>query len=297
MPLRRITFSGRLLLNSSGENIEDTEAVWRTVLKGFAAVALDIVIALGIAVAAFLIFMGVMVAPYERGFYCYQIAEFNLPFVPNTVSTTHLLICTLASPFFVILLAEAIFFRAAKGHNRLRKYFSSATYTYLEYLATFTLATFLMEAFKCAFARLRPHYFAVCKPDWSKIDCSNENNYIEDAHCLGTDAHRIRVGRQSFPSGHTAAAVHLVTFLYFYLTGMVNASNIPLLRSLRLVTLLLAVLWTLTVMVTRVTDNWHHPADVLGGVLLGFSCVYLPKLRQGPISVYQRRLLENPHSL
>lgn len=38
-------------------------------------------------------------------------------------------------------------------------------------------------------------------------------------NCLGTNIHRIRVGRQSFPSGHTSAAVLLFSFLYFYLKG------------------------------------------------------------------------------
>lgn len=36
---------------------------------------------------------------------------------------------------------------------------------------------------------------------------------------METNMHRIHVGRQSFPSGHTSAAVLLFTFLYFYLKG------------------------------------------------------------------------------
>uniref|UniRef100_A0A914S6N5 Phosphatidic acid phosphatase type 2/haloperoxidase domain-containing protein n=1 Tax=Parascaris equorum TaxID=6256 RepID=A0A914S6N5_PAREQ len=116
-----------------------------------------------------------------------------------------------------------------------------------------------------------------------------------NAHCLSTDEHRIRVGRQSFPSGHSAAAVLLLTFIYVYLTGLVKASNIPTLRYLRRILLVLVGVWTLIVLITRVTDYWHHPTDVLGGIVLGFSCIYFPFGRRSISKVYQTRFIEDPH--
>ncbi|VDN88367.1 unnamed protein product [Brugia pahangi] len=75
------------------------------------------------------------------------------------------------------------------------------------------------QVLKCAFARLRPHYLSVCQPNWKEINCTDPNAYIESVNCLGTNMHRIRIGRQSFPSGHTSAAVLLFLFFYFYLKG------------------------------------------------------------------------------
>uniref|UniRef100_A0A915AN79 Phosphatidic acid phosphatase type 2/haloperoxidase domain-containing protein n=1 Tax=Parascaris univalens TaxID=6257 RepID=A0A915AN79_PARUN len=291
MPLRRVTLSGRLAEYES----EEPERIAVVLVKGIAAVLFDIAVALGIATIAFLLFMAKLVAPYERGFYCYEVESLSNPFYPGTITTRHLLWVSLGLPLLCVLFVEAIFFRSAKGSNRLRKYFSSVTYVFLEYIVAYTLATFIMESVKCCFARLRPHYISVCKPDWSRIDCSDPNKFIENAHCLSTDEHRIRVGRQSFPSGHSAAAVLLLTFIYVYLTGLVKASNIPTLRYLRRILLVLVGVWTLIVLITRVTDYWHHPTDVLGGIVLGFSCIYFPFGRRSISKVYQTRFIEDPH--
>jgi hypothetical protein len=43
----------------------------------------------------------------------------------------------------------------------------------------------------------------------------------------------------------------------------------------RLVATLLPVLGACGVGVTRVSDNWHHPSDVLAGLLLGFGLSWL----------------------
>uniref|UniRef100_A0A0R3QCV3 AcidPPc domain-containing protein n=1 Tax=Brugia timori TaxID=42155 RepID=A0A0R3QCV3_9BILA len=133
-----------------------------------------------------------------------------------------LLAVSIASPLFIILLVEAVVFVISDGRNKLRKYFHFTTSIYLMYIVSFVIATFIMEVLKCAFARLRPHYLSVCQPNWKEINCTDPNAYIESkcVNCLGTNMHRIRIGRQSFPSGHTSAAVLLFLFFYFYLKGM-----------------------------------------------------------------------------
>ncbi|KAM3718421.1 Phospholipid phosphatase [Dirofilaria immitis] len=199
----------------------------------------------------------------------------NNPFRPNTISTKHLLAVSIASPFFVIGLVEAIVFMISKGQNKLRKYFHFTTSIYLIYIAAFVIATFMMEVLKCTFARLRPHFLSVCEPNWNEINCADPNTYIERINCMGTNMHRIRVGRQSFPSGHTSAAVLLFTFFYFYLKGVVNATRNKLLGIIRFLILFICGIWTVVVMITRITDNWHYPTDVLGGIILAISCAYI----------------------
>ena len=46
--------------------------------------------------------------------------------------------------------------------------------------------------------RLRPHFFDVCKPDWSKINCTNSYGqpvFITGDVCTGTDYKKLREAR------------------------------------------------------------------------------------------------------
>ncbi|CAG9536287.1 unnamed protein product [Cercopithifilaria johnstoni] len=289
MSLRRLTLSGQFAQNE-GKVEESTTIV---IAKGLLAIAVDVGIALAVAFFALNMFIGKLFEPYERGFYCYEVPYINNPFRPNTISTKHLLAVSIASPFLVIVLVEAVVFMISKGENKLRKYFHFTTSIYLIYLASFVISAFIMEVLKCTFARLRPHYLSVCQPNWEQINCNDPNTYIENANCLGTNMHRIRVGRQSFPSGHTSAAVLFFLFLYFYLKGIVNATRSKLLRIIRFMVLLISGAWTVLVMTTRVTDNWHYPTDVLGGIILALSCAYIFVPKTHSSLVYQNRLLQN----
>ncbi|VDN02355.1 unnamed protein product [Thelazia callipaeda] len=273
MLLRRVTLSGQFSQLTS-DSVHSTRFV---VVSGLVAMAVDILVSSSLAL--FLIYACIyrkLVSPYERGFYCYEVPYLSNPFLPNTVSSTQLLVVSFISPFFVIALAEGILFLISQGENKLRKYFHSTTSIYIKYITSFTVATFIMETLKCMFARLRPHYLSVCKPNWEQINCTDPNTYIKSVNCMSTDMHRIHIGRQSFPSGHSTAAVLLFTFLFFYLKGIVNATGNKWLHLVRVTVLVVIGGWMFMVMTTRVTDHWHHPTDVLGGVLLGFMCAYIP---------------------
>lgn len=60
--------------------------------------------------------------------------------------------------------------------------------------------------------------------------------------------------------------------------------------------LLISGLWAVVVMVTRITDNWHYPTDVLGGIILALSCSYIFIWKTHSSLVYQNRLLESMHN-
>ena len=47
---------------------------------------------------------------------------------------------------------------------------------------------------KYSIGRLRPHFIDVCKPDFTKINCSN-HAYVEDFVCQGDDEHAIKEAR------------------------------------------------------------------------------------------------------
>ena len=110
--LRRVTFSGRFLQRE----VDVNEEHWKTVVRGLLFGALDIVIFLGTGIAVFYMFAGYAVRPRVQGFYCND-TSIRQPLLPNTVSTGHLLFVSLASPLFIIAVAEALLFRAGEGEN------------------------------------------------------------------------------------------------------------------------------------------------------------------------------------
>ncbi|KAL0182092.1 hypothetical protein M9458_021467, partial [Cirrhinus mrigala] len=44
----------------------------------------------------------------------------------------------------------------------------------------------LTDIAKYSIGRLRPHFLAVCKPDWTKINCTG-GAYIEQDFCTGKE--------------------------------------------------------------------------------------------------------------
>lgn len=50
----------------------------------------------------------------------------------------------------------------------------------------------LTDIAKYSVGRLRPHFVAICNPDWRQVNCSL--GYIENFHCLG-DKVKVNEGR------------------------------------------------------------------------------------------------------
>ncbi|CAJ0572848.1 unnamed protein product, partial [Mesorhabditis spiculigera] len=270
---------------------------WRTVGRGLGLGLLDVAIVISLGISIFYLFAGYAVRPYERGFYCND-TSIRGPFLHNTVTTRHLLLITLVAPVLGIGLFESLFYRNSNGANRLAKLYRSISLEYCEYLLAYTVCTIFMEFFKCYFGRLRPHFLSACDPDWSRMDCSTDPSaYIPQIYCKATE-HRVRVSRTSFPSGHSSAA----SFVFFYFvvytrrlsTALPTATSI---RTARTILLPVLALWWMTVLVTRVTDSWHFPTDVIGGLALGAISIYIPfNLLQDPRPrrVFEKRQLDAP---
>jgi len=287
MPLKRVTFSGRLFRDE-----EDERSFRSTFFRGSCLMGIDIAIALAVAILVFVTFSGYIIRPVEYGFYCND-TNISNPLKPNTISTTHLLIMTLAVPFGIIFVMEALLFREAETKNKTGKFFVSVTTRYLEYVIAYTAMTLMLDFMKCGVGRLRPHFLDVCQPDWSRINCSTGDDavYIEEAHCTAT-ARKVRTARTSFPSGHTTAAVFATMFIYYYTTGIVRAycSSVWLNRA-RNFFLGFFVVWSFVCAITRVTDYWHYPTDVLGGAIFGALGVLIPFSRINVDNVLSSRMI------
>ena len=130
------------------------------------------------------------------------------------------------------------------------------------------------------FCILRPNFFALCNPDWSSIDCGNMTHpiFIEDYTCQGPQNHgessalfvapwESKNVHMSFVSGHSSMAWQSATFCVLYIQArnpFKNSTNRSILITplFQLVIIILAYFTSLT----RVTDYWHHPGDVIGEI-------------------------------
>ena len=89
---------------------------------------------------------------------------------------------------------------------------------YVCFLVGAAVTVVLTNVGKYTVGRLRPHFLAVCKPDFSKLNCTTgvEKNFITNYECTG-DEDLIKEARLSFPSGHSSFAGILFHSFFHYL--------------------------------------------------------------------------------
>ncbi len=231
---------------------------------------------------SYLLFAGI-IPTNERGFYCND-SSIGHPYRPMTVSVSLLLAVCIGVPIFTIDVIELLILwkyspqisaRDPKMCSRkVRRYFSNTTSLISEYLLGFVVVIALMEIVKAAGGRLRPHFLTVCQPNWTGTECElNPGAYVVNAHCTTTDDDRLLQARHSFPSGHSGIATYSWLFLFVYvrhvLSSMVLFDAHSKWSFFRNVLVTVYGVWALTCCVTRVTDFWHHPSDVIAGAGIG----------------------------
>ncbi|KAH9066693.1 lipid phosphate phosphatase 1 [Lactarius vividus] len=127
------------------------------------------------------------------------------------------------------------------------------------------LSLLTTEALKNRVGRLRPDFLARCQWDASQHICTGKIDDIVD-------------GRKSFPSGHSSTAFVGMTFTALFLAGKTaalcfNVSPFPgtLLNSrlARLVLVLMPLVFSTWVAITRVEDYRHHKEDAIVGSVIG----------------------------
>jgi membrane-associated phospholipid phosphatase len=142
--------------------------------------------------------------------------------------------------------------------------------------------SFFTEFIKRYVGYFRPNFYQMCE-----FDMENGNN-----ECLVDE----QDGRKSFPSGHASLSFCGMLCLGLYLTGKVGlfhqwqphrlrsflSGNIStsLATPIRKKFLALACLGVPLMLATfvaasRVHDNYHHPADVITGAVIGSSCAWI----------------------
>ncbi|XP_070562983.1 phospholipid phosphatase 1-like [Ptychodera flava] len=216
---------------------------------------------------------------YERGFFCSD-ESLKYPYKDSTVTSLMLYSFSLGLPVLFMIVVEATIcvhrktrqleYLAQKSFNRCCCDVPINPYLFRTYkiigMFLFGAAVTLdiTDMTKNVIGRLRPHFFDVCQPDFSKINCSV--GYITDFTCLGSDVDSINEARRSFVSGHSSFSAYCMIYLVLYLQGRMQWKGIRLLKPfLQFIALLLTIFCCLT----RISDHKHHWSDVLAGFILG----------------------------
>ncbi|XP_054843171.1 phospholipid phosphatase 1 isoform X2 [Eublepharis macularius] len=204
-------------------------------------------------------------APFKRGVFCSD-ESILYPYKEDTISYQLLAGIIVPLDIIVIIVGEAL----SVYYNRLH----SNSFVRNNYIATIykAIGTFLFGAAvsqsltdiaKYSIGRLRPHFVAICNPDWRQINCTS--GYVENFHCLG-DKVKVNEGRLSFYSGHSSFSMYCMLFLALYLQARMRGDWARLLRPTIQFGLVAASVY---VGLSRVSDYKHHWSDVLTGLIQG----------------------------
>nr|XP_020507174.1 phospholipid phosphatase 1 isoform X2 [Labrus bergylta] len=231
--------------------------------RGIPFVLLDVVCL--VLVGLPFIILTVQHSPYRRGFFCND-DSIKYPYKEDTIS--HQLLGGVMIPVTILTMVIGecllVYLKRIKSKSSFGSYLSSVYKAVGTFLFGAAMSQSLTDIAKYSIGRLRPHFLDVCKPDWTKINCSS-GAYIEDFTCTG-DATMVNEGRLSFYSGHSSFSMYCMLFLALYLQARLRADWARLLRPTIQFFLIAATVYT---GLSRVSDYKHHWSDVLAGLLQG----------------------------
>ena len=179
-------------------------------------------------------------------------------------------------------------------------------YRHFGYFSLGALTTLLFtELAKYTVGRLRPHYLTLCDPELTEELCKDQwgyNKFVtesEDVICRNMTEEKekkLHEARLSFLSGHSSFSFYCGMFLIIYLQARLNnmpyientsiricyRSNIKgslyiifhnnsfrVLKVMRPFLQFAMIILSFWVSLTRISDYFHHPMDVVTGALVG----------------------------
>ncbi|XP_075382651.1 phospholipid phosphatase 1 isoform X1 [Mycteria americana] len=203
--------------------------------------------------------------PFQRGVFCSD-ESIRYPYKEDTIS--YKLLAGIIIPFsiIVIILGESlsVFYNHLHSNSFVRNNYIATIYKAIgTFIFGAAASQSLTDIAKYSIGRLRPHFLAVCQPDWTRINCSL--GYIENFSCQGDKA-KINEGRLSFYSGHSSFSMYCMLFLALYLQARMKGDWARLVRPTLQFGLIAASIY---VGLSRVSDYKHHWSDVLTGLIQG----------------------------
>ncbi|XP_055345757.1 phospholipid phosphatase 2-like [Paramacrobiotus metropolitanus] len=252
---------------------------WRSI------VSLRNAIELGSIIAACVPFIVVRyMGGYKRGFFCND-PDIQLPYKDDTVPFSILAMTGVLVPVLVVFCGEFFRFTLSKSpYNdyetryellglKIPPFLSSAIRINALYAYGALICVSITDITKYAVGRLRPHFISVCDPDFSRIIGYPGNcTYVEEPYCRAASStdpviiSRFADSRLSFLSGHSSFSFYCAFFVIFYLETRLKWMSMRFFKAfLQFAVFLAALLCSMS----RVSDNKHHPTDVMAGSALG----------------------------
>ncbi|XP_018517895.1 phospholipid phosphatase 1 isoform X2 [Lates calcarifer] len=204
-------------------------------------------------------------SPFRRGFFCND-DSIKYPLKEDTISYQLLGGVMIPVTVLTMIFGECllVYLNRIKSKSSFGSYLACVYKAIGTFLFGAAMSQSLTDIAKYSIGRLRPHFLDVCKPDWTKINCSL-GDYIEDFKCSG-DPTMVNEGRLSFYSGHSSFSMYCMLFLALYLQARLQVEWARLLRPTIQFFLIAASVFT---GLSRVSDYKHHWSDVLTGLLQG----------------------------
>ncbi|KAH6958680.1 phosphatidic acid phosphatase type 2/haloperoxidase [Fusarium avenaceum] len=152
--------------------------------------------------------------------------------------------------------------------------------TYLSFLISIVLTSFITDIIKNAVGRPRPDLLDRCKPDIG----TKANTLVTIDVCTAEDGHILQEGWRSFPSGHSSFSFAGLGFLSLFLAGQLHvfrysAGGRDLSRAL---VCFLPLIGAGLIAISRCEDYRHDVYDVCVGSALGMSVAYWSYRRHFP---------------
>ena len=202
------------------------------------------------------------------------------------------------SVIFIVIVETLRVYAEKNDHRNPRKYnpirnnktpwIAVELYRHFGYFALGALTTLLFtELAKYQIGRLRPHYLSLCNPELTDDLCKDGNGYYkfveenEETMCQDYEQNKKKLheARLSFLSGHSSFSFYCGTFLIIYLQARLNKmpyiQRTPIrlcyrvLKVLRPFIQFAMIILSFWVSLTRISDYFHHPMDVVTGALVG----------------------------
>ena len=137
-------------------------------------------------------------------------------------------------------------------------------------LTAIGISEFITQILKYYVGRLRPNFYSMCNFNTATLTCTN------------TNIHLIYESRLSFPSGHASLSFCGAGCLVLYFIGRFGylrnnrhyySQEEGKCKSKFIFLLSFTPLLLSTYCATsRLVDNWHHPSDILAGMVIGLVC-------------------------
>ena len=229
-----------------------------------------------------LIFHFIDIKPYQQGFFCGD-HTLKYPYIENqTIPSYICFIIWIVISLFTILTTQII---SKSVSIRVVK----------DIILGAMCCVLLTDIAKYTVGKLRPHFLTLCNPDYNDICFDEEAYYTNDDGeefmnefyqkfvnetnvCSLENSDLLREARLSFLSGHASYSFYFATFIIHF----TNAHTQHLKWGKKLVPFiqLLVLMLASWISLTRITDFYHHPADVFSGAIMGIAVAFYYNLKK-----------------